>query len=553
MADRLTQIVRVVRRPDLGRLLGAFAVFSIAENATWLAATVFAFQRGGVREAGLVAVIQLAPAVVLAPFAAYAGDRFRKDVVLTVGYVIQAATMLATAAAMAADASSAVVYGAAASAAVAVTFTRPAMGALLPAVTRTPAELTAGNVIAAQLENFGVFLGPMTAGLLMFDGEPSRVFAVMGAAMALAAIASSRLPTDESLMTPEDPLDAGDVAGHAWDGFVALARAGDVRVILTVLTLCTVLTGATDMLCVALANELSPDSSADRAGWFGAATGLGAVIAAAAAVVLVGRSRLALILGGCVAIAAAAVALLGAVDTTLTALLVFAAAGSMGSVAHIAGATLVQRVAPSAVLCRIFGIVEGLAMAALAVGAIVVSLLVDRFGLETGAVALGAMVAGVVVLHGPALRALDRRTIQPRPELIELVRAQEVFRMLPAPSLERMLAALEPREVEPGDTIIREGEIGDRFYLIESGRVVVSVAGQTARTLGSGGSFGEIALVRDVPRTATVVAAEPTVLQTLPRDQFLAALGDSRGLRLAQRRSEMLLGEDEARSTRTGS
>ena len=113
------------------------------------------------------------------------------------------------------------------------------MAALLPVVTRPPSELTAGNVVVGQLENVGVFLGPVTAGLLMFDGEPSRVFAVMGGAMALAALASFRLPVDESLMAPEDPLDAGDVAGHAWDGFRALARAGDVRAVITVLTLCT--------------------------------------------------------------------------------------------------------------------------------------------------------------------------------------------------------------------------------------------------------------------------------------------------------------------------
>jgi MFS family permease len=125
MAERLEHIARVVRRRSLRRMLLAFGMFSIAENATWLAVTVFAFQRGGVAEAGLVAVVQLAPAVVVAPFAAYAGDRFRKDVVLMAGYAVQAATMLATALAMASGASAPIVYGAATAAAVAVTFTGP--------------------------------------------------------------------------------------------------------------------------------------------------------------------------------------------------------------------------------------------------------------------------------------------------------------------------------------------------------------------------------------------------------------------------------------------
>ena len=114
---------------------------------------------GGVSEAGFVAAVQLAPDGRRRPFAAYCGDRFRRDVVLAVGYLAQSVCMLATATAMWQESPAVVVYAAAASAAVAVTFTRPAMGALLPALTSTPADVTAANVCLGVLEHLGIFSG----------------------------------------------------------------------------------------------------------------------------------------------------------------------------------------------------------------------------------------------------------------------------------------------------------------------------------------------------------------------------------------------------------
>lgn len=548
MAERLDTVARVLRRRALRRLLGAFALFSLAENATWLAITVFAFERGGVTEAGVVAAVQLAPAVVVAPFAAYAGDRFRKDVVLMAGYGVQSLTMLGTAAAMAADASGPVVYAAATAATVAVTFTRPAMSALLPAATRTPAELTAGNVVTGVLEHLGVFVGPALAAALLYDGEAALVFAVMGATMIPAAAAVARLPLDPAMVAPEADVDATDVTTHAFDGFRALARARDVRFVIAVLTINTLIVGATDVMVVAVADGISPSDAGGRAGVFGAAFGLGALLASVASIALVGRSRLATVLVLCVVSSSSAVALLGVASGELAAMALFAICGAGESIGRITGATLVQRIAPGAVLTRIFGIVEGLAMAALAGGAVGISVLARWFGLPTGALMLAGVLVALVALHALPLWALDRRTAAPRPALVDLVRRQTVFGLLPAPALERLIVSLETRPVAPGDTIVRQGDVGDHFYLIESGEVRVIVDGRVARTLGAGESFGEIALTHDVPRTATVSAVAPTVLQALPREHFLSALGGGRGISLARSLSSTLLAEDAERT-----
>jgi MFS family permease len=180
---RTRELLRVARHPDLRRIEAGFGALAIADNATWIAITVYAFARGGVAEAGLVSVVQLAPAMVVAPFAAYAGDRFRTDRVIALGYVVQSVAMLATAVAMWRDAPALTVYTLATVVAIALTFTRPAIGAWLPAVTSTPADLTAANVSVGVLEHLGAFVGPALAGLLLQGSDgPARVFAVMGSA-----------------------------------------------------------------------------------------------------------------------------------------------------------------------------------------------------------------------------------------------------------------------------------------------------------------------------------------------------------------------------------
>jgi CRP-like cAMP-binding protein len=81
-----------------------------------------------------------------------------------------------------------------------------------------------------------------------------------------------------------------------------------------------------------------------------------------------------------------------------------------------------------------------------------------------------------------------------------------------------------PLRVEPGTVIVREGDAGDRFYIVAEGEIEVSQDGRVLSELGSGGYFGEIALLRDMPRTATVIARTPVVLYALDRDDFLAAV-----------------------------
>src|SRR3954454_3274308 len=177
MSGRAGVVWRVACDRRLLRMQVGFVGFAFAEHATWLAMLVFAFERGGAGEAGVVAVVQLAPAVVLTPFAAYAGDRFRPERVLAVGYAMQSVAMAATAAAMWSD-HPILAYAAGAVAATCITFSRPVMGAILSIVARTPSDLVAANVVTGLTEYVGMFVGPLIAAVLLSNGPPAAVFAV---------------------------------------------------------------------------------------------------------------------------------------------------------------------------------------------------------------------------------------------------------------------------------------------------------------------------------------------------------------------------------------
>jgi hypothetical protein len=193
------------------------------------------------------------------------------------------------------------------------------------------------------------------------------------------------------------------------------------------------------------------------------------------------------------------------------------------AVMEVAGQTLLQRVIPDDLLARVLGLQEGLASAGLAAGSILAPILVAAFGTGGALVAAGAALPLAVGLAWPRLRTLEASAAVPVREL-ELLAAQPLFEPVAAPVLERLARGLQPLAMTAGELIVREGEPGDRFFLVDRGALEVHVAGRPVRLLGPGDAFGEIALLLDVPRTATVTAVSDGRLLALDRDLFLAAL-----------------------------
>jgi len=200
-----------------------------------------------------------------------------------------------------------------------------------------------------------------------------------------------------------------------------------------------------------------------------------------------------------------------------------ALAGIGRVVMDVTATTLLQRATDPRMLARLFGVLEGIHMASLAVGSIVAPLLIALTG-EQGAFILAATAMLLAAASAwPTMRRLDDAAVA-RPREVAMLRSIPMFAPLGAPAIDRLATAMVPVHAHTGSAVIRQGDAGDHFYIITDGRVAVSIDGQRVREEGPGESFGEIALLRSVPRTATVEALEATELISLDRTTFLEAV-----------------------------
>jgi len=511
----------VLANRDLRRVVYAFAGFNMAEWATWVAILVFAFGRGGATEVGVVAVAQLVPAAIAAPVASVLGDRYRRDRVLLVGYLAQAAAMAAAAAALLGKAPVPLVYTFAALTTTTFTVTRPVQGALLPSLARTPVELIAANVAGGTVESASFLAGPAVAGVILGLSQPGMVFVAMAALVMLSAASVARLSVPETREhTHEFSLRA--MAHDTGEGFRTLATESRPRLVVGLLAAQSVVLGALDVLMVALALGVLKLSTAWPA-YFDAALGAGGVIGSLAGLLLVGRRRLSIPLALGVIILGLPVAALGLAPAAALGLALFVVAGAGRVLMEISGRTLLQRIVSDQFLARIFGILEGLYTAGLAAGAALATALVALFGVPGGLVAAGAVLPILALAAWRKLAHIDAEALVPAREL-EILRGEGMFAPLPAPVIERLAGALVPVLVSAGADVMRQGEPGDRFYILDQGEADVFIDGALVRRLYPRASFGEIALLRDVPRTATVSAVTDCRLIGLDRAVFLEAV-----------------------------
>lgn len=518
---------RTLRNPDLRRVFLAALAFASAEFGTWVAVLLYAYETTGPASVGLVALLQLVPAALFAPAAASLGDRFPRHRILAAGYLVQSFAMLGTGAAMIAGAPVAVVYALASVTATSLVVSRPTQSALLPSLSRTPDELTAANATAGIVEGAGVLLGPLAAAAILAgpDSAPATVFLAGGLALVMATLLTARLRPVAGSPEADDfvPDEASAPRFGVFEGLRVVAADPDARLVVGLLTVRMLMIGAADVLFVLLALDLLKTGESG-AGILNAALGGGAMIGGAATFLLVGRTRLAFVAAIGAAAWGLALGLVAATSSAWLSPLLIIGGGAGLAIVDVAGRTILQRSIRDSVLTRVFGLQEGLAMAGLAMGSLLVPALVGPFGLVTATVVCGAMLPVVVLLAWPSLAALDRRTILPIHELA-LLRRTRIFRPLPAPQLASVARRVVWLTVPAGTVVIREGDPGDRYYVLADGAVRVDQGGEVRRDLTHiGDGFGEIALLRGVPRTATVTATKETVMLALDRAPFLTAL-----------------------------
>jgi MFS family permease len=507
-------------------VLAAYLLYIAAEYGVWIAVTLYAYARGGATTAGLVLIAQLVPAALVAPLGSVLGDRMRRDRALRLGYLVQAVTYLAGGLAFW-FAPAIVAYAAAVVFSSAITLTRPVHNAILPQLAETPEELTAANSLSGVAEGFGILLGPILTSVLVAVSSPALPVTVFSGAALAAALLTRRLRLHEVAGTAAGGAEPDRVVRAALDGLRELGRERGAAALVALAGAQSVLLGMLDVFFAVLAIDVLARGEG-AAGLLSAAVGAGGLVGAGATAVLVGRRRLAGpielgagITGGAVA-AVAATAAFGPVVVLL------ALAGAGRSFLDVAVRTLLQRSVRDEILARAFGLQEGLSMLSLAIGAAAVPIFISLFGARGALVAAGAFLPAVALALFAALRGLDRRAVLPDPARLRLLRSIPLFQPLDQPAVELLVHRLVPVEAPAGTVVIREGDQGDRFFAIEEGEAVVTVGGREITRLGPGDHFGEIALLRDVPRTATVTSATDLRLLALEREDFLAAVTGSR-------------------------
>ncbi|MDJ0850854.1 MAG: MFS transporter [Myxococcota bacterium] len=520
MVPRLRVLRSILGDRELRRVAGAFGAYSAADAGTWVAILVYAYQRGGVVEAGLVGFVQLLPAAIAAPASALAGDRFRRDAVLAAGHAAQAVSMAGVVLAMACAPHRFWVYGAGALVCIALTFTKPALGALLPAVTRTPEDLVAANASIGVLENLGALLGPLgAAGLLLWAG-PGAVFAAGVFLTGAACLLVATLGLDPHLTAPPAADERGSLPSRIGAGVAFVRRELDVLLLASCVASPSVLLGALEVLLVAVATELLGRGE-HVTGYLTASLGIGGLAGASLGVLLIGRRRLAaaLCLGGLL-MSAPILAVPATVQLPIALALLFLS-GVGEAFAQVVGITLMQRAAPDRFRARVFGVLEGLHVGFLALGTLLVSAVSAWLGAAGALVVFALLVPAIMTASLRRLLAIDEAAAGPPSRILASLQSDPIFAPLPAPAIERLAARARLFEAPEGHTVMREGDVGYRYYQVLFGDLEVSIGGRPVRRLGPGDSFGEIALLRAVPRTATVSARSATTLIALDRDTFL--------------------------------
>ncbi|MDX6621251.1 MAG: hypothetical protein QOK36_3637 [Gaiellales bacterium] len=512
LRQAFTALRVTARNEDVRRAQLAWGALVSAEWAHFVALGVFAYDHGGSTAVGIAGLTRLLPAAAIAPVASSLGDRFRRERFLLVVALIGAAALVVSAAGALME-DRLVVFTAASAVGVCSTVFRPAHMALLPSLARTAKELIAANGATSTIESLGTVLGPLGAGVMVAFADVGAVFAASAAALLASAALLARVTAPGRIRAPA----SGGV--DAWQGFKAVGAVPHARLVVGLIASQTFVRGCLNVLIVVTAYQVL-HTGATEVGYLAAAIGAGGLVGALGAVSL--RSeRLAPPLAWALVFWGVPIMLIAPLPYPATVIALLAVIGAANSVVDVSAFTLLQRTVPDEVLTRVLGVTWGIAMGAVAIGSFVAPLVLRVIGTRPTFLVVGAILPVLVLLSRRRLIQIDSQ-VTPASQLA-LTERVALFAPLSLVAKERIASHLLQVNVAPADVVFRAGEIGDRFYIVGSGGLTID-AGSQLIPVGPGDFFGEIALLRDVPRTATVQANTDARLYALERADFLAVM-----------------------------
>jgi MFS family permease len=532
MAERRKGVFRrVLGYRDFRMLLGGFA---ISQAGDWLYnAALIAHILEETGSPGWVAaasVIRLGPYIAFGAIGGAIGDRYDRRTVMLVCDVSRGALMLALGVAAAASAPVGLTLVLVFLSTTISTAFEPAAEAMIPGLVEED-DLAAANAASSTIENIAIAVGPAIGGILTILGSAALAFAINGVTFLASAVFIWNLP---ARARAPGAADQTPMHRRIAEGLTAIKRSPGVGVVMALIVAAAFAYGEQIVLLGLVSSELL-DTGTGGVGFLFAAIGAGGIIAAGTTGRLAEDPRQARVLAISTVALGLPVALLAWLQSPIPAYIALAVSGAGGIAFDVVAITLLQRLVPEQMLARIFGVLGSVAVTAMVAGTLVAPPLVEIGGLETALVVTGLLPVAIVVALLPRLRSLERtaqavvREFEP---VVETLRGLGIFEGATPSALERLARGAQVVSLEPGAAVIREGEPADHLYIVKSGTLDVRAGGTKVNTLGTGDYFGEIGLVEQVPRTATVEATSRVEVLRVDGDDFLGVLGAASSSRI---------------------
>ncbi len=515
-------LASVLRNRDIRSLEACWTLGVAADWALLVVALLVAYDEGGAVLVGLVSLTRMIPATVVNLLVDTSLLR-RPERALVGANLVRAAGAIVVAAASLADVTL-LVFAAVAVASAAGALVRPTVLTLLPAVASSPSELVSANTAGALGESLGTFAGPLAAGLIVAASGPApAALASAGMCLVAAAVALAvRVPDASRPGRHERRRSIPIVAGVR--ELVARRPAG---MIMTSFLGQTLVRGALTTFLAVLAIEVLGMGDGG-VGVLGAAIGLGGIAGALGALALGTERRLAVVFVLALFLWGAPIAVIGFVPVTVVAIGALAVVGIANALLDVSGLTLLQRGTANDARSAVFAVLEVVASIGVSVGGVLASLLIATLGIERALVLVGLSLPVIAVVGWPLVRRLDDEGVIPERQAA-LLRGIPLFAMLPLAALERVATGMREVRFAPGERLMTQGDRGDTFVVIEEGAVDVVMDGRTHHREGPGAGIGEIALLRSIPRTATVTAVGPVEAWAIDCETFVDAVTGHEG------------------------
>lgn len=511
-----------LRSRDLRLLATGTVIDGIGSWAYATVLVVYVFERtGSPTWIALLTASRWIPSLLLASYGGVLADRYERTRVIVVSALLQFTVIVGIGFVVAADGALGLLLALSALEAVVGVPYRPATGALTPEVV-PERDLTAANGLFSTLGSLVVVVGPGIGGVFVAVDEPVVGIAFNAATFLVAAVIGALL----RVRSRGDAAVAGESAFQAFlDGLRALRSNHTATVLVLFCALDSGIYGASTVLYVDISDQLG--SGADGYGYLLAGAALGGVISAGVANRLSASRRLAPVILGGIAVQALPFALTAFVHAPALGFLLQVVSGMGMIIVDVLAITALQRDMPRGVLGRVLSLLDVACLASILFSSFAFAIALDAIDLHPSLYVLGIGFPTVALLCiRPMLRA-DRdavallREIEPR---VALLKELDLLAKASQPVLEQLARATDVVELPADSEVVREGEPAESLWIIVEGEVTVTVGGAYVRTMGPGTYFGEIGLLRGIPRTATVRTTQPCVLWEVSGEEFLDAV-----------------------------